>query len=604
MALVGLSDSPANGWVNPSDIYEVCHRVNELVNLNTQAKTAQRKIRDLMDGGVAGLRALVGQGAQRDMEVLDQLPAGNPILSGITHLSTKLQQVPDLRIVPEKDTDQAKRHADIREHILRHQDEAQALEAQMPQVGMWLPGYGFAAWVGRERVSPDGLKYLHFELRDPMECYPGDWGVDQQPEDVAFVRHIPLKNLLRMYPDKARDLLRNHNQGDSQPFLDMNTSAWSNTSAGIRVAEYVDWRGTWYVIPEKKMLLEHIPNPCTSGPLFVLPKRFAFNKLQGHYDHVIGLMAMHARLTVLQAQWTQDNVHTETNIIGQAPAVYNKGRHAINEFDPGTQIVKPVNSMPFQAFQAIDRLERQLRTTARYSVTDDAQSPTSWATGAGLEELGASMTLEVRTYQTVLRRAIERQDALRLEWEDRTYGTAKRSLVGEYRGQRYAHTYEPSTAIGGHYRTRRKYGFMAGWDESRKLVGGLQLTAAKIIPRAVMRENLDGLDESLPRVEALIDAEMAEDVLRDTLLQMAQNGDPRAITAVIRMIPAGETRTILEDVFMPEEAEEVPPEQAPLPEAPPGLEELLGGDPQILARMSQSGSPNAGGVQVQMGGGQ
>ena len=81
----------------------------------------------------------------------------------------------------------------------------------MPQMGLWVPGYGFGAWVGVERISPDGQKYLHFELRDPMETYPGDWGVDQQPEDVAFLRHIPLKNLIRLYPQYTRDLMRQAN---------------------------------------------------------------------------------------------------------------------------------------------------------------------------------------------------------------------------------------------------------------------------------------------------------------------------------------------------------------------------------------------------------
>jgi len=422
-------------------VHEVCHRVNDLVTTNTASKEAQRRIRDLMDGGLAGLRALVGPRAQRDMEVLDQLPAGNPILSGITHLSTKLQAVPDLRVLPVKDTDIAKKQADMREKILRHQDEAQALEAQMPQVGLWLPGYGFAAWVGVPRISPDGLRYLHFELRDPMETYPGDWGVDQQPEDVAFVRQVPVKVLIKMYPEHTRAFLESANA--NQPVAWPNQSQWETQSTGLRVAEYYDHRGCWWVVPEKRICLEFRPNVLTTGAGFVLPKRFAFNKLHGHYDHVIGLMAMHARMTVLQAQWVLDNVHGETNVFGQAPAEYRKGRFAINEFDPGTRVEKVTNNMPFQAFQAIDRLERQLRTTARYSVTDDAQSPSSWATGAGIDALGESMSLEIRTYQTVLRRACEAMDSMRLEFEERTFGDQERSLVGEYRGQRFATTYRP-----------------------------------------------------------------------------------------------------------------------------------------------------------------
>jgi hypothetical protein len=447
-----------------------------------------------------------------------------------------------------------------------------------------------------ERRDPDGQLYPHAELRNPLEAYPGDFGVDQQPPDIAFVRHMSVKELVRRYPQHARSLIQaGVASGDvALPPVDSGSS-WATQRQGVKIAEYYDHRGCWWVVPEKNLLLEYRENPL-SCPMFTIAKRFAFDELQGQYDHVIGLMAMQARLSVMQVQWVQDNVHSEVNIYGPAPATYRKGRFAINEMDQGTRVEKVVNNMPFQAFQAIDRIERQLRTTARYPVTDDAQSPTAWATGAGIEELGASQTLEVRTYQTQIRRSIESLDSMRLEWEDRRYGDRKRTVVGEMKGQRYVETYKPSSVIGGAYKTRRKFGFMAGWDESRKLVGGLQLVAAGIIPKAVMRENLDGLDESLSRVEELLDAERAETVLTDTLLQMAQAGDPRALEVVIKMLPAGETRRVLEDVFMPDE-QAVAAQEAPLPEQPPGLEELFA-NPSMLARMGQDGSVNGGGMQV------
>jgi hypothetical protein len=586
----------AMSLINPQTTIEVCRRIDDLVSMGTTHKQAQMRVRDVMNGGSKGLRALVGRTGEKDVDTLDSLPAGNPMLSGITHLSTKLQQVPDLRVTPARDSDVAKKAAETRERILWHLDEACALESQMPQVGLWMPGYGYAVWVLAERKGPDGQLYPHAELRNPLEAYPGDFGVDQQPEDIAFVRYVSVKNLVKMYPEHARALVQAGVASDNvalPPAAD--GSSWASQRQGVQIAEYYDSRGVWWVIPEKNLLLEHRPN-LLSAPMFTIAKRFAFDELQGQYDHVIGLMAMQARLVVMQAQWVQDSVHTETNVIGQINGSYKKGRFAINEFDQGTQISKPVNNMPFQAFQAIDRIERQLRTTARYPVTDDGGSPTAWATGAGIEELGASQTLEVRTYQTQIRRSVESLDAQRLEWYERRFPNRKLWVVGEFKGQRYAESYVPSKAIAGSYKTRRKFGFMAGWDESRKLVGGLQLVAAGIIPKAIMRENLDGLDESLLRTEELIDSERAEDVLYDTILQMGQAGDPRALTALIKLMPAGEKRRVLEEVFMPDE-EAVPAQEAPLPEQPPGLDELFA-NPSMLARMGQDGSVNGGGMQI------
>lgn len=592
----------AMSLINPVTTIEVCRRVDDLVSMGNAHKAAQVRVKDIMNGGSRGLRALVGRTGEKDVDTLDSLPAGNPMLSGITHLSTKLQQVPDLRILPPRDSDPAKKAAETRERILWHLDEACGLKSQMPQVGLWMPGYGYAVWVLTERPGPEGALYPHVELRNPLEAFPGDFGVDQQPPDIAFVRYVSVKDLVKMYPHHARALVQAGVSSDNvalPPAAD--GSSWASQRQGVQIAEYYDQRGRWFVIPEKNLLLEYRPN-LLSGPMFVIAKRIAFDELQGQYDHVIGLMAMQARLSVMQAQWMQDNVHSETNIYGPAPASYRKGRFAINEMDQGTRVEKVSNNMPFQAFQAIDRIERQLRTTARYPVTDDGGSPTAWATGAGIEELGASQTLEVREYQTQIGCALEALDSKRLEWYDRRYPNRKLWVVGEHKGQAYAKTFTPSKDIAGSYKTRRKYGLMAGWDESRKLVGGLQLTAAGIISKALMRENLDGLDESLVREEERLDAERAETVLQETLMQMAQSGDPRALQAVIEMMPAGKTRQVLEGIFMPDE-QQVAEAEAPLPEQPPGLEELFA-NPQMLARMGQDGSPNGGGVQVmsEMGG--
>lgn len=590
-------------------VHDVCQRVNHLISINAPYKTEQRRIRDILDGGPAGIRALVGRAGQADVNMLD-MPTGNAILSAATHLSQKLQAVPDLRVIPPKDTDAARKHAEDRELIVADLDEHGGLEAQMPQVGLWLPGYGFAVWVITERWDAEGQPYPHIELRDPMEAHPGDWGVDQQPEDIAFTRMIDVKTLMRLYPDHAASLMRDRPRGPGGAVLLSNgslpsseQSGWSTQSQGIQITEYYDRDGCWWVVPDRNLLLDFRPNPLKGRPQFEIVKRYAFNKLQGQYHHVIGLLAMHAKLSVMQAQFIQDNVHAPWMVHGQAPVGgLRLGRHAVNELDQNTSVTRPVSQMPFQAFQAVDRIERQLRMTARYPVTDDGQSPNSFVTGAGLEELGSTMSLEVREYQMVIRRAIESLDAKRLEWIDRSYRDSKRNLVGERKGHSYAKTYKPSVTIAGNYKTRRKYGFMAGWDESRKLVGGLQLVAGKIIPRAVMRENLDGLDESLTRVEDLIRAEEAHDTLTQILLS-GQPMDERAIAYLISQLPDGEEKRELRDIFFPEEeAAPAAPEPA-LPEQPPSLEEamaMMGGEPQnsSLARMTAAGNP-AGGIQTQ-----
>ena len=144
-------------------------------------------------------------------------------------------------------------------------------------------------------------------------------------------------------------------------------------------------------------IFDFIPNPLSSGPAFVVAKKFSFDQLQGQYDQIIGLMAAMAKINVMSIIAMEDAVFTETNISGELESgQYRKGRFAVNYLAPGTQVSKPASNVPYQIFQQIDRVERQLRVGGAYPVTDDAQSPLSFATGRGLEELGASMSLMIR----------------------------------------------------------------------------------------------------------------------------------------------------------------------------------------------------------------
>ena len=80
----------------------------------------------------------------------------------------------------------------------------------------------------------------------------------------------------------------------------------------------------------------------------------------------------------------EDAVFTETNVTGELESgQYRKGRFAINYLTPGSQVSKPVSNLPYQLFEMIGRIERQLRVVAGYPVQDDSISPNSFITGRG-----------------------------------------------------------------------------------------------------------------------------------------------------------------------------------------------------------------------------
>ena len=556
---------------------EIQYKITQLHFDNQSAYSTRGRIRAIMNGGPDGLLALLGDQIKGFQDF--QIPVPNLMMSGLEHLSQKIGRIPNLKVdVPNnKDSDRARAKADKIARIVTSYDDTQKLDLQMPQVGRWLPGYGFAVWVIREKIGPDGTPYPCAELRDPYNCFPGYFGADQQPKEMAIVRRVPKAALSKAYPNSAdkinsKDFYQTNTLGVgnayASAYTDSYNGSWANSNGeGDLIAEYYNDEGTYIFHMTSATILDFIPNPLDSGPAFVIAKKFAFDRLQGQYDQIIGLMASMAKINVMSIIAMEDAVFTETNISGEIESgQYRKGRFAVNYLAPGTQVSKPASNVPYQIFQQIDRIERQLRVGGSYPVSDDSQSPLSFATGRGLEELGASMSLMIREYHTVMADAIEMIDSKRLEWDEKMYGGKAKELSGYYNNQFFSEKYDPAKDIQGAFKTRRVYGAMAGYDEPQKIVTGLQLLQADIIDTQTLQENLDGLD-NLVRVNDRITKEKADNVLFDTLLAQAQQGDPKATMAVVQIRKnPDDMQNILDKFFTAEE-----------PEIPVAEQELLGG---------------------------
>ena len=549
---------------------ELQDKITQLHYDNQDAYATRGRIRSIMNGGPNGILALLGDQIKGFQDW--QIPMPNLMSSGLEHLAQKIGRIPNLKIdVPnDKDSERAKRRAEKIGRIITAYDEVQGLEKQMPQVGRWLPGYGFAVWVIRERKDANGNPYPIAELRDPYNCFPGYFGADQQPKDLSIVRRVPKYALAQVYPDYKEQIYAKDmgtglsiGSGSASPYTDSYSGSWANSNGqGDLISEFYNEEGTYVFHMSSGQIFDFIPNPLKSGPAFVVAKKFSFDQLQGQYDQIIGLMAAMAKINVMSIIAMEDAVFTETNITGELESgQYKKGRFAVNYFAPGSTVSKPASNIPYQIFQQIDRVERQLRVGAAYPATDDSQSPVSFATGRGLEELGASMSLMIREYHTIMADAIEQTDAKRLEWDEMMYPGKSKHLSGYRDNKFFSETYEPLRDISSNYKTRRVYGAMAGYDEPQKIVTGLQLLSSGVIDTQTLQENLDGLD-NVVRVNERITREKADKVLFDTLMAQANQGDQKALMAIvqIRKNPA-DMQNILDKFFTAEEPE-IPEEEA------------------------------------------
>ena len=574
--------------MKPQDIIE---RASYLKRMHDESLIDRARFRAILNGGEDGIRQLLGPGL--DNNESHTIPAPNLMLSALDRLSQKIGKVPslDVHITNARDSARNKTKKDKLERIISAYDSMQRLELQLPQVARWLPGYGFAVWVITTKMDMNGHMYPCAELRNPYDCFPGYFGNTQQPDELAIIQKVPIRKLIEMYPElkswfEMKDA--EDTSYDSYNLRYTDDGSWENSDEnGDVILEYMNLEGTYVVHVASKKIVDFVPNPLKSGPSFVVAKRFSFDRLQGQFDQVVGLMASMAKINILSVIAMEDAVFTETNIVGEIESgQYRKGRNAINYLTPGSQVVKPVTNLPYQLFEAVGRLERQLRVVAGYPVQDDAISPNSFVTGRGLEELESGVSQMVNEYHTILEYALQEVDAKRLELDEVLFSRKRKPLTGTYKGASFSESYTPSVDIDKNYVTKRKYGAMASFDAPNKIITGLQLMQAGIIDRETMQQEMDGL-ENLTQINERITKQKTEEVLYQMLLQQSQQGDKSAMMAIVEIYNNPKRiGTILEKYFSARGKEPSPEEKAMLRQqmmAQPGPAPQQGGPPNLAA---------------------
>jgi hypothetical protein len=593
----------------------VMSRGTFLQNLNAPRRPDMLRIRAIEDGGAEAMIALLGP----ELEDVDEherlsIPAANLILSGTERAAHRLGIPPDLRCDPRTETDDEKPRiaAEKRERIVEALDELAELVMMLPQLARWLIGYGFAPVVVTDHWDADGNPYPDLELRDPFECWPGAFGPKQQPRECAFMYRMDPADVVRKWPwarDKVLETARNWTAPAWMPTPDAYQRWDQPTKAGIAVVEYHDVAGITTYSPQCNVILDHIANPVRGRPTFHIFKRFSFNRPQGQFDQSIGLMASIAKVNLLAQIAMEEGVLGETNVFDSTADAgdYVKGRDAVNVLDTNARVEKPVASIPFQLFQHVQILERMLRTTSRYNVQDDGESPTSWATGKGLDSLSAGTNAELDELRTVLKHGLQKLDSLRLEYDEASWPDLRKPLVGERKGVPFAEEYTPAKDVGGVYRTKRIYGAMAGWDDATKIVTGLQLRQAGSLSNETFMSNITGLDNITKELKR-IENEKTKELLDMGIAARVQQGDVAAIQVLVERLPEGETKDAYLKLYAPPEQPAAPPGMEGLP---PELAAMMGGGPMpalppgqppedvatVLTRLQMNGGAE-GGVQT------
>lgn len=563
--------------------------VRALKDRQVERRDMRRIIRDICDGGPQGLAALFGD----DVQSMDwRLPVGNYILSGIERRAEKLGVEPGLKIDPEREGFASEtERAEKRENIVRSYDLVCNLQRNLKQQGLWLPGYGFTPWVAWPRWIR-GYPYPALELRDPFNAFPGEFVAGSQPRDVAFIRVMDRTDVTRIWPN-ATPYLRNTSGGVILPSRQgasvEGAQGWENqTGSGVEIAEYWCGDGVYVLLMDggRNQLLDFVPNFLDGRSLFHIVQRVVFNQIRGEFDEVVGLQGAAAKLNLLLQIATEDAVFApfvrETSNPGQK---FEIGRFAMNDIEPGGSVQRVSTGINPQLFMQTNNLEDQLRTTANYSEVDDGKSPMSFATGRGLSELQGAGDRRISWYFDIIKESLEDLDGIRLAMDEQLeerWGVESKPILGTNGDQ-----YQPSRDIAGRYDTRREYGYMAGWDEPNKITTAAVLKQMGALDRQTIVENLSGI-KNAGQVLERVDRDGALDILKQGMAARAQQGDERAVQAMLAVLDGQPIQEAVAEFYTPEE-------EQPSREQQMAAAMAAGGPPDVASLLAGAGAAGSGG---------
>ncbi len=577
---------------------DVLERIQELKVARDRVLPDMHRTAQVLDGGEHAVQALTG-GRDPGDEFRD-LPIANYLKDALEALAGRMGALPELRVDPpsrgrrnEDQSDTALKTAEKIARIVANYDRANRLRLAMPQVARWLPGASYTV-ATIDPVMEHGHPYPRATFHYPLETLLAQWSPIKDPADCGLVQNIPLRELKRFYPWAADRFVERQDGG-------ILLGGQMSHDRGVEVVRYYDDNGTWWFAPDHKMLLDFAPTPDGfDGPAFQAFSKYNYSRLRGEFDDLIGLMVSMARLNILAEIAVKDNVFAPTNIFGGHPLTgpYKKGR-GINIFDANVQVDIPQRGTQFEAWQQIDRLERQLNIEATMPQQDRGESPMSFVTGRGLQHLAGRVERQVSEYQTVMSEGLMGLDSKLLAYDESAWPDVTKPMRGSRDGIRYEETYRPARDIAGRHHTTREYGVMAGVEEATKMNGLAIMDSAGWVSKRWVRSQIQGLGNSV-EIEAQLRTEGAEAAFMQLLMTHASEPESpehmRALEAIVEMLPPGEMQTIAEKWFT-DRGEELSQEEEQMVGGPLGAPEEPPNPTAVLSRLTAGGEAR-GGVQT------
>lgn len=370
--------------------------------------------------------------------------------------------------------------------------------------------YGMAIYV----VEPDFTdKRPHIRIENPMGVYP-EWDLFGRLKSYAKVWREEAIHLVAKYPELHRVLVGNNTDNRGNP-----AAGWEERE--IEVVKYSDNDQIIMYLPQHgNRIVDRMENPL--GKIYVsIAKRPGYDReIRGAFDDAIWIQLAKSRMALLGLEAAEKNTRAPLAVPRDVQKM-NFGDDAIIRTDNPDKVMRvglANNVAPLQESQV---LEQELRVGTRTPEARSGNMDASIITGRGVQALMGGFNTVITTGQSVIGEALRIAINLAFEMDEKLWGDEKRTIRGTVQGSPFEETYQPSKDIAGDYTVDVTYGFAAGQDPARAIVGLLQLRGDQLISRDFFQRQLP-MNIDVVQMQQQVDNEQFSDALKQGVMGYMQ----------------------------------------------------------------------------------
>jgi hypothetical protein len=476
-------------------------------------------------------------------------------------------------------TDKAKKFASKKTKVANHYIQSSGLNAgRQVNLADYYTTYGMAIYV----VEPDfKMKRPHIRVENPMGVYP-EFDMFGRVKSYTKVWREQALHMVAKFPQLLRTL-QSSEGGKAQV-------GWAERM--IEVVKYCDKDQIIIYLPQHGNAVVDEMENALDEVYVAIGKRPGFdNEIRGAFDDAIWVQLAKARMALLGLEATEKTVRAPLAVPRDVQTM-TFGDDGLIRTDNPDKIRRVGIDVPQASYQEQSMLEQELRVGTRTPEARSGNIDASIITGKGVQALMGGFNTVVTTGQTVIGEALRRALELAFEMDEKLWPEEKKTIRGTVQGTPFEESYIPSKDISGDYTVDVTYGFAAGQDPARAIVGLLQLRGDQLISRDFFQRQLP-MNIDVVAMQQQIDEEQFTDALKqgvmayaNAILPMAQQGgmDPmdalQKMATLIKLREKGKTvHDAVLEAFKPKEEAGAPQPQDPLQallgggQAPPGQEQ-------------------------------